>query len=234
MLRFSWVLYYLFLTSEGGVSVWLSPLEPPPVPRFTPSALKYVQLSRCAIAGSCLFSLLLLCFPTHHHDGASPEHLGNLLLSPQMKDRTPRGAGRPGRLTNHICPTGAASQVRIMQRWPVGLLILLSDSISPLPMLLCSTSSVRSQTVRNIFFQGCNNCWRKWLSWPHEFIDVKIPALACSVIVIVNCRMIKLHCAHYMPICTCSAVLSAACGVTSSLHPAKKTKKNREEKRLPL
>lgn len=63
--------------------------------------------------GSCLFSRLLLCFPTHHRDGASQEHLGNLLLSPQMKGRTPRGAGRPGRLTSHICPTGAASQVRI-------------------------------------------------------------------------------------------------------------------------
>lgn len=122
-LRFSWVLYHLFLT-KGGASVWLSaPDSPwtllPPIPRFTPSALKYVQLSRCAITGSCLFSRLLLCFPTHHHDGASQEHLGNLLLSPQMKGRTPRGAGRPGRLTNHICPTGAASQVRMMQRWLV-------------------------------------------------------------------------------------------------------------------
>lgn len=114
------MLYRLLLTSEGGASAWLSQDPPPqtsphprPDPMFHTERFEVCAAVTMRHHGGRVYLAVCCCVSLHHRDGASQEHLGNLLLSPQMKGRTPRGAGRPGRLTSHICPTGAASQVRI-------------------------------------------------------------------------------------------------------------------------
>lgn len=51
-------------------------------------------------------------------------------LSPQMKDHTRREARSPGEVTNHICPGGAAFQVRYSQTW---LHAMLFSICCPIP-----------------------------------------------------------------------------------------------------